>query len=109
MIVPLQVKGDSIRRRIEAQYDELHDLLCELDCYSGLHQQEQETAPRRMEELQGLVRQQEEKERLLQGRYEGLIMEREKLLREKWERAQPGGSSNGVAQESEAVPMETDA
>lgn len=54
-------------------------LSTEYECFRALHAQEQLAAPRRIENLQDALKEQNDKERMLQLRYENLLVEKENL------------------------------
>lgn len=74
-----QIRADALWRQIELTFKEADTLGTELECFWALHRQEQLAAPRRIENLQDAVKQQSEKERMLQLRYENLLVEQENL------------------------------
>lgn len=66
-------------RQIEATYKETVTLGIEYECFRALHSQEQLAAPRRIENLQDALKEQNDKEQMLQLRYENLLVEQENL------------------------------
>jgi pre-mRNA-splicing factor CDC5/CEF1 len=76
---PCQVRAEALWRQIEATFKEMGTLGTEFECFRALHSQEQLAAPRRIENLQDAVKEQNEKERMLQLRYENLLVEQENI------------------------------
>jgi len=74
-----QVRAEALWRQIEATFKEMGTLGTEFECFRALHSQEQLAAPRRIENLQDAVKEQNEKERMLQLRYENLLVEQENI------------------------------
>ncbi|KAJ7299642.1 hypothetical protein O6H91_Y188100 [Diphasiastrum complanatum] len=76
-----QMRAETLWRQIETIHKEADTLGTELECFRALHQQEQLTAPRRIESMQEAVREQMDRERVLQLRYENLLVEQENWKR----------------------------
>lgn len=74
-----QVRAETLRRQIEVTHKETVTLGTEYECFRALHAQEQLAAPRRIENLQDALKEQNDKERMLQLRYENLLVEKENL------------------------------
>ncbi|KAG0620103.1 hypothetical protein M758_4G189400 [Ceratodon purpureus] len=74
-----QVRAETLWRQIEATHKETVTLGTEYECFRALHSQEQIAAPRRIENLQDTLKEQNDKERMLQLRYENLLVEQENL------------------------------
>lgn len=99
-----QVRGDTLWRQIETTFKEVDTLGTEFECFRALHRQEQLAAPRRIENLQDAVKEQSDKERMLQLQYENLLVEKENLkgfLRQNSERNNPDVGSDDMQLESE--------
>jgi pre-mRNA-splicing factor CDC5/CEF1 len=74
-----QVRAETLWRQIEVTHKETVTLGTEYECFRALHAQEQLAAPRRIENLQDALKEQNDKERMLQLRYENLLVEKENL------------------------------
>ncbi|KAG0619416.1 hypothetical protein M758_4G138200 [Ceratodon purpureus] len=74
-----QVRAETLWRQVEATHKETVTLGTEYECFRALHSQEQLAAPRRIENLQDALKEQNDKERMLQLRYENLLVEQENL------------------------------
>lgn len=74
-----QVRAEASWRQIEATHKETVTLGTEYECFQALHSQEQLAAPRRIENLQDALKEQNDKERMLQLRYENLLVEQENI------------------------------
>lgn len=74
-----QVRAETLWRQIEALHKETVTLGTEYECFRALHSQEQLAAPRRIENLQDALKEQNDKERTLQLRYENLLVEQENI------------------------------
>ncbi|KAH7299719.1 hypothetical protein KP509_24G026000, partial [Ceratopteris richardii] len=80
-----QMREETLWKQIEALFKEADTLATELESFRMLFMQEQFAAPSRIESLRGAVKQQNENERVLQRKYENLLVEREnwrKLIQE---------------------------
>jgi len=74
-----QVRAETLWRQIETTHKETLTLGTEYECFRSLHSQEQLAAPRRIENLQDALKEQNDKERMLQLRYENLLVEKENI------------------------------
>lgn len=74
-------RQDKLRKEAEEAWQKLREATTELECFRALHENEQRSAPDRIEALQALVAAQSQKEQDLQERFKALAEEREDLRR----------------------------